>query len=447
MGLRVLGSVLLLAAAATAAPLELQRLTRVEELPAPERCVVVEVDADGRRLVGGRELPLPAIGNHLIRAGDRDLVIRADRHAPWGAVRSVARLAAVPPRRAERVRFVAVAERGNREGALVVRLKDAPVGDAGPALALPVRLRSAGPPADPTALDRSARSFLVEPRMAAVVSVDVRLPTGYVLRVLDVLRRAGARSVRLVDPPRVAPPGALQPGLDVFGVPPPGLVVPVGPADAAPVETAILLGLPHVKARSVLEMIDRIPTYGSAGGAFGGRISRPWIEKEGGGEDTEKAVSRGLAWIVRRQNLAGSWGEDGDEVGSTGLALLALLGAGHAPHMRIHRTPVLRGLAYLLQVQDETGRFASDEDEAHLLATWAVTEGYALTGDAALKASAQRGVDVVVAGAPRLRGAGPRSGPSSRSRRRRRRAGSGSRASSGPGSGETSPTWRTRPSG
>jgi biopolymer transport protein ExbD len=421
-------------------------VARVEELPAPERSVVITVDADGRRFVAGRELPLPAIGNHLIRAGDRALVIRADRRAPWGAVRSVARLAAVPPRRAERVRFVAIAERGNREGAVVVRLGDAPVEDAGPTLALPIRLRSAGPPAAATALDASARAFLVEPRMLPVVAADARVPTGYVLRVLDVLRQTGARKVRLTDPPREAPPGALLPGLDVFGVPPPGPVVPAGPREPASAETTIVLGRPGERARAIVEMIDRIPTYGSAGGAFGGRISRPWIEKEGGGEDTEKAVSRGLAWIVRRQSLAGSWGEGGDEVGSTGLALLALLGAGHAPHMRVHRTPVVRGLAFLLQVQDEAGRFASDEGEAHLLATWAVIEAWAMTGEPALKASAQRGVDVVVA--ELLAYEGP---PSVRTvlAVKEAKAAGGLRLPSElwPRIRRTSPTWRTRPSG
>jgi hypothetical protein len=91
---------------------------------------------------------------------------------------------------------------------------------------------------------RPPGAFLVEPRMLPVVAADARVPTGYVLRVLDVLRQTGARKVRLTDPPREAPPGALLPGLDVFGVPPPGPVVPAGPREPASAETTIVLGRP-----------------------------------------------------------------------------------------------------------------------------------------------------------------------------------------------------------
>jgi tetratricopeptide (TPR) repeat protein len=94
-----------------------------------------------------------------------------------------------------------------------------------------------------------------------------------------------------------------------------------------------------------------------------------------------KAVYFGLDWLVRHQDLEGFWDCDGfdmqcslnrcngkgkpvNDVGVTGLALLALLGPGDRPMDGSYARSVLRGLQYLCAVQDpETGSLCASHYE------------------------------------------------------------------------------------
>ncbi|MBK6942428.1 MAG: terpene cyclase/mutase family protein [Planctomycetes bacterium] len=119
-------------------------------------------------------------------------------------------------------------------------------------------------------------------------------------------------------------------------------------------------------------------------------------------------VEPALGWLRRHQSGLGSWsgesyverctdercanlGSAQHDVGLTGLALLAFLGAGHTPTGGPYADVLSNGLKYLLDHQDPaSGCFGSstrphDFLYDHAIATMAVTEAYALTGAAELE--------------------------------------------------------------
>ncbi len=143
---------------------------------------------------------------------------------------------------------------------------------------------------------------------------------------------------------------------------------------------------------------------------------------------SQEIVILALSWLARHQNDDGSWsivgctkncgkhgrqgkcdpteGDDEYDVGATGLALLAFLGAGHAPGSRevidgINCGDVVRkGLQYLMGIQDPvSGRIGKESDHFmynHVLAAYALTEGYDATGNTNVRNAAQRALDFVI---------------------------------------------------
>ncbi len=136
----------------------------------------------------------------------------------------------------------------------------------------------------------------------------------------------------------------------------------------------------------------------------------------------EKAIDEALRWLTAHQSPNGAWeaagfgawcdgkpaagkgptgkGSADHDVGVTGLALLAFLGAGYTPRgEHPYVETVRRGLDYLRGVQDEEGCFGSRVGKQwvydHGAATWAMVEAYGLTESPDLQASAQGGLDFV----------------------------------------------------
>ena len=122
--------------------------------------------------------------------------------------------------------------------------------------------------------------------------------------------------------------------------------------------------------------------------------------------DSEAGVDQALRWLARNQEADGRWdasrhgagredevlGENRDgaggraDTGITGLALLALLGHGHTHLEGEHRATVQRGLEFLLVSQGPQGELYGDAEVfarmySHSIATIALTEAYAMTGD------------------------------------------------------------------
>lgn len=135
------------------------------------------------------------------------------------------------------------------------------------------------------------------------------------------------------------------------------------------------------------------------------------------GGQAEKAVLKGLDWLQRVQCENGSWGvgksksmtAKQERARLTGLALLAFLAHGETAQSETYGDSVQRAMQYLLNEQDEkSGRFCpfsktvgSHDDigvYGHAIATYALTEAYALTRAPVLKGPVEEAVKVIVEG-------------------------------------------------
>ena len=113
------------------------------------------------------------------------------------------------------------------------------------------------------------------------------------------------------------------------------------------------------------------------------------------------AVKRGLDWLARHQHPDGYWDCDGfdlqcrntrcsgkghalNDVGVTGLAILAFLGAGHSPTQGAYKMVVSKGVDYLIEVQDRkdgclTAKAGEHFMYNHGIASLALVEAWGLS--------------------------------------------------------------------
>lgn len=137
----------------------------------------------------------------------------------------------------------------------------------------------------------------------------------------------------------------------------------------------------------------------------------------GGSPQTERAVDLALKWLSDHQETTGAWnglkygagqerlvlGHDrkgagtSSDCGLTGLSLLAFLAAGHTHLEGDYQETVQKGLEFLLRNQASSGEIAGDAKlfarmYCHAMATLAVTETYAMTGDERLEPFVQRAI-------------------------------------------------------
>jgi len=140
----------------------------------------------------------------------------------------------------------------------------------------------------------------------------------------------------------------------------------------------------------------------------------------GGSEATERAVEAALGWLAASQSGDGRWEaarhgagrargsqHDGSvgarsDTGVTGLALLAFLGAGTTHRHGPHADRVARGIDFLLGSQRDDGSLAGNAEffaalYCHGLATLALAECHALTGDQRLMPPLERAVRATLA--------------------------------------------------
>ncbi|QDU56199.1 prenyltransferase/squalene oxidase repeat-containing protein [Aeoliella mucimassa] len=145
------------------------------------------------------------------------------------------------------------------------------------------------------------------------------------------------------------------------------------------------------------------------------------ILEQGGSLETENAVGRALEWLAQAQARDGRWDADqwraGRELrvlghdrhgagvqadtGITGLALLTFMGSGHSHLGGPYQHQIAGGLVFLMRSQTADGCLAGDatfyaRTYCHSMATFALAEAYAMTGDKRLEASVRRGVDYLL---------------------------------------------------
>ncbi len=142
----------------------------------------------------------------------------------------------------------------------------------------------------------------------------------------------------------------------------------------------------------------------------------------GGSQETEQAVQAALAWLARNQSSDGLWnaarhgagsgnrtgGQHPSGIGAksdhgvTGLALLAFLGAGNTHREGPYAGSVARGIATLTAAQRADGSLAGNAEffaalYCHGMATIAVAECLAMSGDKALEPALERAIRHTVA--------------------------------------------------
>lgn len=158
---------------------------------------------------------------------------------------------------------------------------------------------------------------------------------------------------------------------------------------------------------------ENLPLMAPFSGRSGAERTR-LIRKEGGTVESEKAVERGLDWIVRHQRADGGWQLDitpmcqgvscppvpcaVSDVGATGLALLPLLAAGHSHKEKSrYQEPIGRGLRWLTKAQQRSGEVFTGggvitRGYSHAIAAMALCEAYGITRDKSLREPAQRAI-------------------------------------------------------
>jgi hypothetical protein len=189
------------------------------------------------------------------------------------------------------------------------------------------------------------------------------------------------------------------------------------PADPRPVPKLGLAG--EEPPRDAVAMRDPVYAHRTAEGR------RRSIGGAGGTtREAEAAVEAGLRWLAQAQDPDGHWsterweGKGNHDLGLTGLALLAFLGAGYtqldappgpiedaagpparegsAPRNGAFGTAVDRGLRWLVSQQQEDGKFAFRTFYEQGMATMALCEAYGLTQSPQFGRAAQRAVDFLV---------------------------------------------------
>ncbi|MBI4834097.1 MAG: hypothetical protein HY811_04660 [Planctomycetes bacterium] len=153
------------------------------------------------------------------------------------------------------------------------------------------------------------------------------------------------------------------------------------------------------------------------------------LEANGGNEETEKAIQRGLLWLALHQSLDGRWSLSGlnpfsgkefnlpdftnedqfMDAAATGLAMLSFMGSGSTHKYGKYRAFVKAGLDYILSCQDSTGAInldAANQEKAksmvlkpicrrynHSISTLALVEAYAMTKDETLLPSINKALE------------------------------------------------------
>ena len=166
---------------------------------------------------------------------------------------------------------------------------------------------------------------------------------------------------------------------------------------------------------------DAIGLGGGAGGSFGGRRGGRRRARQGRGGRAQKAVDLGLEWLARHQSADGSWDTDGFccnketgvcgclenskggplyDVGNSGLALLAFLGAGETHRNGQYKKTVRKGLKWMMGQQDPEGclgtRSVKQFTYNHAIAAFALTEAYGITKSTLIREAAQKSIDFCI---------------------------------------------------
>ena len=120
---------------------------------------------------------------------------------------------------------------------------------------------------------------------------------------------------------------------------------------------------------------------------------------DGLGKYTEPAVNKALEWLKNHQQADGSWGPN--KPAMTGLALLTFLAHGETLASEKYGATVEKAIRFLITQQTPEGRFCAIDQPgayAHAIATYAISESYALSRIPSLKPVMEKAVQVILDG-------------------------------------------------
>jgi len=162
---------------------------------------------------------------------------------------------------------------------------------------------------------------------------------------------------------------------------------------------------------------DVVGLGGGAGGKFGGRGGGRRRLGRKGGRQTAEAIRLGLEWLKNHQDSDGRWscaefmkncpqgdicdgpGNPINDVGCTGLALLAFLGDGSTMRGGPYKDVVQKAVLWLKDQMDDEGLIGMDSGHSfmynHAIASLGMVEAYGLSKYLTLKPYAQKCVNYI----------------------------------------------------
>jgi hypothetical protein len=190
---------------------------------------------------------------------------------------------------------------------------------------------------------------------------------------------------------------------------------------------------PHPNRDSTTSAVGLGGGVGGGGGRGGAGGFAHRRARGGGGRPHDDRVRGALEWLKDHQNREGYWsattfsddstrtsakktyniefvdpgsasGDKGWEatcdIGLTGMALLAFVGAGYDHKEGDYRATCRQAILYLRKVQDNDGCFGAKEDDHfvynHAICAMAMAEAYGLSGDQVLKPIADKAVEFIL---------------------------------------------------
>ncbi|MCZ7605803.1 MAG: terpene cyclase/mutase family protein [Planctomycetota bacterium] len=190
---------------------------------------------------------------------------------------------------------------------------------------------------------------------------------------------------------------------------------------------------PHPNRDSTTSAVGLGGGVGGGGGRGGAGGFAHRRARGGGGRPHDDRVRGALEWLKDHQNREGYWSattfsddstrtgakktyniefvdpgsatsdkgwEATCDIGLTGMALLAFVGAGYDHKEGDYRATCRQAILYLRKVQDNDGCFGAKEDDHfvynHAICAMAMAEAYGLSGDQVLKPIADKAVEFIL---------------------------------------------------
>jgi len=408
---------------------ELPKCGTLGDLPPENRRIEVSVLTDGAIRVGEEEIGFPALRAKLRSCEPgTDVLLRIDRRGPWVAVQWV--MIACAQADLARVFHAVRPEDSEEEGAL--------------ALFLPKDRGRRAVPQRPHAFEklrvhvvaREQPVFLdhLHPVMSKLAGGDRKIvldlkaarhtPYEICVRICDLALRAGIEHVQFYGT-QVAPRDADLKKIVAMersgGKRPEAFGIKLGARELEPSDEPV--DVPAGKrvrgGYAGIARSDSFPFFEEEEEIDEDDLPEEVIEEEeivdhAKADDTSGRIDRALKWLAAHQDEDGRWDCDGftkqgagrgsaeHDVGVTGLAVLAFLGANYTDRSsRRFENPyagtVRKALRFLMAQQQDDGHFGSRTPERHVyghaIATFAMCQAYAHSRNPRYRKPAQNGLD------------------------------------------------------